>query len=399
MMHTRKIRLMMASAALLTLAGPAFALDGADLMKKLDAATSVNGTTITYDKAEVDGDKVTVSGVQLKVASQPGEQTNLKVGDLTFEGVEETEGGGYHAETVSFPDVAVNQSEGSLTVKDILLSGLTIPADAKGDTLNNILLYESASTGPITLSAKGKEVFSLESTESNLARQENDAGFDFDATASGLKSDLSSIEDAKTKDALEKLGLTTLDGAITMKGSWEVEDGNIALTEYAFDFKNVGRLNFAFDISGYTLAFIKSMQEATKAAQANPNKEQANQAMGLAMMGLMQQLTFNSAEIRFDDASITKKALDYAGSQQGVTGEQMAQSLKGLVPLMMAQLNVPELQNQVSTAVNTYLDGPKNLTITAAPEKPVPFPMIMGAAMGAPNTVPSVLGVKVTAND
>jgi len=25
--------------------------------------------------------------------------------------------------------------------------------------------------------------------------------------------------------------------------------------------------------------------------------------------------------------------------------------------------------------------------------------MIMGAAMGAPNTIPSVLGVKVTAND
>jgi hypothetical protein len=29
----------------------------------------------------------------------------------------------------------------------------------------------------------------------------------------------------------------------------------------------------------------------------------------------------------------------------------------------------------------------------------VPFPMIMGAAMGAPKTIPSVLGVKVTAND
>lgn len=144
---------------------------------------------------------------------------------------------------------------------------------------------------------------------------------------------------------------------------------------------------------------MKALQEANKAAQANPNKEEANQAMGLAMLGLMQQLTFNSASIRFDDASITKKALDYAGSQQGVTGEQLAQSLKAMVPIMMAQLNIPELQNQVSAAVNAYLDAPKSLTISAEPEKPVPFPMIMGAAMGAPNTIPSVLGVKVTAND
>jgi len=121
--------------------------------------------------------------------------------------------------------------------------------------------------------------------------------------------------------------------------------------------------------------------------------------MGLSMMGLIQQLTFNSASVRFDDATITKRVLDYIGSQQGVSGDQLAQSLKGMVPLMMAQLNVPELQNQVSSAVNTYLDAPKSLTIAAEPANPVPFPMIIGAAMGAPNTVPGVLGVKVTAND
>jgi hypothetical protein len=49
-----------------------------------------------------------------------------------------------------------------------------------------------------------------------------------------------------------------------------------------------------------------------------------------------------------------------------VTGDQLAQSLKGVVPMMMAQLNMPELQNQVAAAVNTYLDGPKCLTISAA---------------------------------
>ena len=116
-------------------------------------------------------------------------------------------------------------------------------------------------------------------------------------------------------------------------------------------------------------------------------------------MGLVQQLTFNNASISFDDASITKKLLEYAGSEQGVTGEQMAQSLKGLVPIMIAQLNMPDLQNQIAAAVNTYLDDPKSLKISAEPKEPVPFPMIMGAAMGAPQTIPQVLGVTVTAND
>ncbi|WHO75487.1 hypothetical protein [Rhizobium sp. BT03] len=391
----RNLRLMMASTAFLALAGPSFALDGADMMKKLNAATSAGGTVITFEKAEVDGDTVTATGVQVGSASLPGD--TLKIGELTFEGVEETEGGGYHAKTVSFPDIDMSHEEGRFSAKDIEIAGLTIPANATGDTLNDILLYETVSTGPMAVNIKGKDVFAIGGIESNLERQ--DGGFTYDANVAGLKADLSQVEDASAKEAIEKLGLTTLDGTVTMKGSWEVESGKIAVDEYAFDFKNIGRLNIAVDFSGYTLAFVKSLQEAVKTAEANPNKEEANQAVGLAMLGLMQQLTFNSASIRFDDASITKKALDYAGAQQGVTGDELTQSLKGLVPMMMAQLNLPELQNQVSAAVNTYLDGPKSLTISAAPEKPVPFPMIIGAAMGAPNTIPSVLGVKVTAND
>ncbi|MGO4138773.1 hypothetical protein ACEQ6A_30100 [Rhizobium brockwellii] len=395
MKHMRNLHLMMASTAFLTLAGPALALDGTDMMKKLNAATSAGGTVITFEKAEADGDTVTATGVQVGSSSLPGD--TLKIGDLTFEGVEEIEGGGYHAKTVSFPDIDISQEEGRFSAKEIQVVGLTIPANATGDTLNDILLYETVSTGSIALNIKGKDVLAIDSIESNLERQ--DGGFAYDANVAGLKADLSQVEDANAKEAIEKLGLTTLDGAVTMKGIWEIESGKVAVDEYAFDFKNVGRLNFAVDFSGYTLGFIKSLQQAVKTAEANPNKEEANQAVGLAMLGLMQQLTINSASIRFDDASITKKALDYAGSQQGVTGDQLAQSLKSLVPMMMAQLNMPELQNQVTTAVNSYLDGPKSLTISAAPEKPVPVPMIIGAAMGAPNTIPSVLGVKVTAND
>ncbi|MCW0019457.1 hypothetical protein [Rhizobium sp. BT-226] len=395
MKHMRKLHLTMASTAFLTLAGPALALDGADMMKKLNAATSAGGTVIAFEKAEADGDTITATGVQVGSSSLPGD--TLKIGDLTFEGVEEIEGGGYHAKTVSFPDIYISQEEGRFSANEIQITGLTIPANATGDTLNDILLYETVSTGPIALNIKGKDVLAIESIESNLGRQ--DGGFTYDANVAGLKADLSQVEDANAKDAIEKLGLTTLDGTVTMKGIWEVESGKVAVDEYAFDFKNIGRLNFAVDFSGYTLGFIKSLQEAVKTAEANPNKEEANQAAGLAMLGLMRQLTINSASIRFDDASITKKALDYAGSQQGVTGDQLAQSLKGLVPMMLSQLNMPELQNQVAAAVNTYLDGPKSLTISAAPEKPVPVPMIIGAAMGAPNTIPSVLGVKVTAND
>lgn len=52
------------------------------------------------------------------------------------------------------------------------------------------------------------------------------------------------------------------------------------------------------------------------------------------MLGLMQQLSFEAAQVRFEDASITKRALDYAGSQQNISGQQMADSLKAMTPIM-----------------------------------------------------------------
>jgi len=398
MIHTSTLRLMMTGAAFLSLSGSAFALDGAAVIAKLNAAYAYSGSEITYDSVDADGDTVTLTGAGFKAA--PGKTG--KIGDVTMEGVEETDDGGYYIETVSFPDVNVNENQTIVTARDLQLSGLTIPGDPSGSTIDSLVLYESASSGPVTVNVKGKDVFSVTETSANLTRQDGDAGFDFDANLTGIKANLSEVEDAKARDTIQKLGLSEISGDIGLKGSWTLADGKFTLAEYAFDFADIGKLNMSLDISGYTLEFMKALQEATKTAQekaGGANAEQANQALGLAMMGLVQQLTFNGASIRFEDDSITTRLLEYFGKEQGVSGEQLAQSLKGMTPLMLAQLNIPELQNQIAAAVNAYLDDPKSLTVSAKPANPVPFPMIMGAAMGAPNTIPQVLGVTVTAND
>ena len=396
MMRTSHFRTLLAGAALASMASPAFALDGADLLAKLNATYATSGVSISSSNVTADGSTVTLEGTELKAT---GSEAPIKLGTVTMDGVEEDGEGGYTVETVSFEDVNVTEKETTVTAQDLSITGVSIPGTVVPGTLDSLLMYETASSGPIAVSTKGKEVFSMSGMEANVTRMDDDAGLEFDATMSDLKADLTSVEDPKAKETMDKLGIHSLDGKVSMSGSWELASGKLAVDEYAFDFKDIGRLNITLAFSGYTLDFLKNMQEALKTAEANTNKEESNAAMGMAMMGLIQQLTFNSASISFDDASITKKLLDYAGGEQGVTGEQMAQSLKGIVPLMIAQLNMPDLQNQISAAVNTYLDDPKSLKISAEPKEPVPFPMIMGAAMGAPQTIPQVLGVTVTANE
>ena len=83
---------------------------------------------------------MTLTGVSVKSTAAPGKE--FKVGDVTLEGVEETEGGGYYAETVTLPDVDVKQDETAVTAKDITIGGLTIPGNPAGGTINDIVLYE-----------------------------------------------------------------------------------------------------------------------------------------------------------------------------------------------------------------------------------------------------------------
>lgn len=395
MLHSRTLRTMATGVALAALASPAFALDGADLIAKLNAANGASGLTVSYGNIATDGDTITLQST--KVTPNGGEAT--AIGDVRLEGVAEDGNGGYTVETVRFADVDRTEGEMTITASGMQLDGLVIPAKSDATSLDAMLFYERASSGPIKVMSKGTEVFSVAGMEGNIVRRANNAGLDYDAAISGIKADLSQVEDPKSRDMIQKLGLTTIDGKASMKGSWTLDTGLMTVDEYALDLTDIGRLDLSFAISGYTLEFLNATREAVETAQASPNKEEANNALGMSMMGLMQQLSFNSAKISFDDASLTKKVLDVVGAEQGVSGEQMAQSLKGMAPLMIAQLNMPELQNQISQAISTYLDDPKSLTITAAPASPVPFPMIMGAAMGAPNTIPQVLGVTVKANE
>lgn len=392
---TRQI--LLASAALLSLGSQAFALDGNDLLKKINAAYNSQGGELAAGSIDVSGSTVTLKGVTFSVTTVPDAQ-KIPLGDVTLEGVEE-DNGGYYIDTAKFTDVDYKQDNIAFTVTGMYLSGVSVPADTTTGDINSLFFYEEAHSGPIRFSVDGKEVATVEKSTATMDLNDDETEIGFEFKVSGIKADLSLIDDPKGKEAIEKLQLGKISGEINMEGTWEVESGTIDIPEYSFDFDNVGKLNIAFGFSGYTMQFIKSLQETAKAAAENPDKEQGNQAAGLAMLGLMQQLSFINAEISFKDAGITNRGLEYAAGQQGMTAEQLASTIKGMAPLMLAQLNVPELQNSVSAAINSYIDKPGNLRITAEPDAPVPFPMIVGAAMGAPNTLPQVLGVKVTAND
>jgi hypothetical protein len=396
MRYSSTIRLLAAGTTLIALGTPALALDGNDLVKKLNGALYMQeGAGIVPGSVEVNGSNVTLRNSRFEAGTGQG---SLPLGTIEMEGVEE-DAGGYTIETVTFDNVDLRQEKTEIRASDIVMSGVTVPASTTGNSLDSVLLYDEATTGPMEVKVDGKSVASIGSSKLTTDVADDDKKISFDLQVADIKADLGTIDDPATKQTISDLGVTSLDGKVSMTGSWDLEPGTLAIEEYAFEFANVGRLDMAFSLSGYTLDFVRSANETARAMEANPNKQEAEQAANLAMLGLMQRLTFNSAMISFADDGITEKALDVVGKQQGTSGDQIAQMVKAMTPIVLAQYNIPELQNALSQAVNTYLDNPGNLTITAQPQNPVPFPMILGAGMGAPNTLPQVLGVTVKAND
>src|SRR3546814_16714528 len=94
----------------------------------------------------------------------------------------------------------------------------------------------------MAVAVEGKTVFTLASIRSTTDVAEDMSTAGFAVEVNGIKSDLSTIEDAKSRDALQSLGLTSVDGNMTLSGNWDAEDGLVDIEEYTLDFANVGKL-------------------------------------------------------------------------------------------------------------------------------------------------------------
>ena len=385
----------LAAALLASVSGPALALDGDAFVAKVNEAYASYSTKMEFASVVTEDDTVTVVGAKFLTPGAPA----YEVGDIEFDGVTETGDGGYEVETVTVPDIDYSKDDVRVTIEGMALYGLVVPAKPEFGTIDSLLFYDSFEAGPMAVSMKGKEVFAIDSLEGEATRKDGDSGLDMLMTGSGIAIDVSQIEDAKSRDMFQKLGYTKLTGDLKLDMGWDLGPGRLDLREYSIAFADVGKILMTLDISGYTPAFLKAMQETQVAAAANPDPQAAQSAAGIAMLGMLQQLTFTSATIRYEDASLTGRALKLAGEQQGVSPTQMADGLKAMLPLMLGQFNVPALQQQISAAANGFLDDPKSITVTAKPAAPVAVPMIMGAGMSGPQQVVDLLNVQVTAND
>jgi hypothetical protein len=182
-----------------------------------------------------------------------------------------------------------------------------------------------------------------------------------------------------------------------MAGTWSPVDGRLAMTQNEITIDEAGTLGISIDLGGYTTEFMTAVRDLSRQMAAAEGGT-GNDAQGLAMLGLMQQLSLNGLEIAFEDDSLTGKVLQFMADQQGIRPQDVANQAKALLPLAMGQLNVPGFTMQATQAVSEFLDDPQSIRIAAEPAQPVPFALIAAGAMASPQAALDQMGVVVEAN-
>jgi len=190
--------------------------------------------------------------------------------------------------------------------------------------------------------------------------------------------------DANAKDIAE-LGYTKLSIDASFTGAWDDKTGRVTIDQLSIAGAELGTLKLALALGGVTPAVLDGLKAA--------EKDQAKQ------MELLQGLTVEKLTLRYEDASLAKRLIETNAKKQGIPADAFAQQIGAIVPMMVSAVGNKDFEAKIAAAANAFLKAPKSLTVSATPAKPTPVAEIMGAAMMAPQSLPTVLGADVRAND
>lgn len=385
--------LALALACPLALAHPALAFDatGSDVADRfLEIVEAGNATVSGYDSVTQSGGDVTISGLRTSI-EEGSAKSRLTIRETTISGGLLTDDGGLSASTLSMGGVNIEDldedEDVTVTAESIVISDPVLASPEKVKASNGAdaitPTYSRAELTNIVIDGDDEGRVPVSRVVAVIDAMDEGLPTSGSLDVQGIQIEADSLDDDERK-ALSDLGYDSLTLSFRMEADWKPETGELAIDTLTLSGENAGTLNAALKINGLT----RAMMEQLDAAQGNP--EQA--------MGLMQGLLVESVSLRIDNDSLVDRVLDNQAKEAGASREAFVEQLTGALPFMLSMLNNAEFQAKVAGAATTFLKDPKSLSASATPAAPVPFAQILGTAMMAPQSLPDILGVTITAN-
>ena len=190
---------------------------------------------------------------------------------------------------------------------------------------------------------------------------------------------------------LKQLGYTSLSFDVSTMTDTKVANDKVSFRfEVGFNGSDIANMRMGANFSDIPLAVYAELLKTNTESKA-PNLT--------AMLPRMQDVQFNSASFRFEDASIVNKVLPMAAAMNGMDEKTLRASIGPMVQLALVQLQNEAFAQQAMAAVSAFFADPKSLTITAKPASPLTVAEISAMDAAKPGEAITRLGLTVTAND
>lgn len=386
-MTMRATKSIICSSALVLMGSTsAFAVDAEPFAERLTTILEKQNLSMAHEGAEERDDDIVLKDVTFTVGD-----SSVEAGDLLFEDVTGSAEEGYEIARFA-TDIERDTGASSWKVEDFVLEGVELAGTDQASTVptSSELYFERAALDAVEVTNDGEVSLTLD--EAEIRNEFNDAGLltsQFDLGGFTMKPGVG--EESET--LAEKLGYEEVRGTVSGGGSWNSQNGDLEIEEVRLSVDEAGTLTFSESITGYTPDFIQSALQLQERMEGQPDNSEAWTA---AVLGLISQLNLSGLEISYEDASLTDRLLTHYAELSGQSSEQLVATLDGMLPPMLAGLQNEALQNEIATAVSRFLNDPQSISISLDPAQPIPAPQILGAALGAPATLPDILGLSVT---
>jgi len=374
----------------------AFALEAQEVGERLKALLARQHVDLSYEEASLDGDDVQLSGVQVKPTAGGGQPLDL--GTITLQDVTEEDDGSFRIGAFDLDSFEHRESDVTVSMTDLSVTGMVLPRDEDSDPFGGAIRYDRMEVARVDVEGKDGPLASLNDLYVNI-NIDDDNRMEMDGAAESFSLNLAAlVESGNGAAALEELGYTELSGSAFMEGSWQPSDGRMTLSRYEMNVDDAGTLSMSLDLAGYTPAFIRALEDMAKQMEQQSGSE-SETAQGMAMLGLMQQLTLHGASVRFTDDSFTAKALDHVAKQQGRTPAELIAMAKTTIPAQISPFVGADFAAEVAEAVGTFLESPGYIEVSAKPGNPLPFAMLAAAALASPEVLVNQIGLSIRANE
>ncbi|ADZ70798.1 hypothetical protein [Polymorphum gilvum] len=331
------------------------------------------------------GDQIEIREIVLDGTDEPG--TSAEIAKVVITGGEVLADGRLKMAALALDDVTLDADDTEVSFTAFRATDLVLPSAAEiaaggGEPVVGPSYRTIETFGVTVITEDGNEV-ALDKLFVAVDAMDGDLPTAGRLALSGLLVEAENL-DEDGKKSLTDLGYDSLTLDVDAAFAWDPQTGVLDLSRLDLSGAEVGALALKVQLAGLTREVVTRLNES---------REDSDQALAL-----LQGVSVAGLSIRFDNDSVVERLLDSQAKEAGVDRDTFVAQLQAGLPMLLTILQNQAFQDMVMRAVTTFLQDPVSLHAEAKPAAPVTVAQIMGTAMMAPQSLPQVLGVSVSAN-